>query len=207
MYTYMQAYMYMYMYMQHIKDKHVIVLYDDDLYNCIPLRGDFKVMFPGSEAKFTAGVFFLLENACKELANVSHQLQKRMSDRQLHGKNTLGSRMIYSNFVYTRMLWGKYMYAFFKFLCLTNSLCWVCEQTTVRCICHVCACVCNVVWSCVESTHLSSPLTPTCTQCICTSHVILQGSNNREFQIITVDLEIFESWNFFTTNFHVENVS
>ena len=89
------------------------------------LRGDFKVMFPGSEAEFTAGVFFLLENACRELATVSHNLQRRVSDGQLHGKNTSGSRSIYSGFVYSRMLWGK---------CLTNKF--FVEYS--KCICLTC---------------------------------------------------------------------
>jgi hypothetical protein len=66
-------------------------------------------MFPGSEAEFTAGVFFLLENACKELAKISHHLQKRVSDGQLHGKSTAGSRSLYSGFVYSRMLWRTYI--------------------------------------------------------------------------------------------------
>jgi hypothetical protein len=69
-------------------------------------------MFPGSEAEFTAGVFFLLENACKELAVVSHNLQRRVSDGQLHGKNTAGGRSIYSGFVYSRMLWGTFLVVF-----------------------------------------------------------------------------------------------
>jgi hypothetical protein len=61
-------------------------------------------MFPGSEAEFTAGVFFLLENACNELAKVSFHIQKRLSEGQLHG-----SRSIYSGFVYSRMLWGTFL--------------------------------------------------------------------------------------------------
>ena len=77
-------------------------------YDSLSCRGDFKVMFPGSEAEFTAGVFFLLENACKELANVSYQLQRRVSDGQLHGKNTTGAKSLYSGFVHSRMLWGKF---------------------------------------------------------------------------------------------------
>ena len=72
------------------------------------LRGDFNVPFPGIEAEYTANVFFLLESACNELAKVSYQLQKRVSNGQLHGKNTTGARSMYSGFVYSRMLWGKY---------------------------------------------------------------------------------------------------
>jgi hypothetical protein len=66
-------------------------------------------MFSGSEAEFTPGVFFLLESACNELAKVSFQLQKRVSEGQLHGKNTAGARSLYSGFVYSRMLWGMFL--------------------------------------------------------------------------------------------------
>lgn len=41
--------------------------------------------FPESENEFSASVFFLLENACVELARVSYNLQKRV-DGQFHGK-------------------------------------------------------------------------------------------------------------------------
>ena len=102
------------------------------------LRGDFKVMFPGQEAEFTAGVFFLLENACNELARVSYQLQKRLSDGQLHGKNTTGARTLYSGFVYSRMLWGT----------LLNQ--WIlCQIQQVYMhdmyMYSTCTCTCNVI--------------------------------------------------------------
>ena len=70
-------------------------------------RGDFSVMFPGAESEFNASVFYLLENACLELAKVSYNLQKRVADGQMHSKHT-GSRAIYYGFVYSRMLWGEY---------------------------------------------------------------------------------------------------
>jgi hypothetical protein len=69
-------------------------------------------MFPGSEAEFTAGVFFLLESACNELAKISFHIQKRLFDGQLHGKNTAGSRSMYSGFVYSRILWGTFLVMF-----------------------------------------------------------------------------------------------
>ena len=69
-------------------------------------------MFPGSDAEFTAGVFFLLESACNELARVSFQLRSRVSDVQLHGKNTAGARSMFSGFVYSRMLWSEFQLVF-----------------------------------------------------------------------------------------------
>ena len=80
-------------------------------------------MFPGSEAEFTAGVFFLLENACKELATVSHNLRRRVSDGQLHGKNTAGARTLYSGFVYSRMLWSKFLVVFNNRFFVRYSMC------------------------------------------------------------------------------------
>ena len=125
----------MYMFFVHLWIYNIIIVYTN-----VPPRGDFKVMFPGSEAEFTASVFFLLENACKELANVSYQLQKRVSDGQLHGKNTLGARSIYSEFVYTRMLWSKS-----ALLCLANRFFVDCvnRHTLYVRICHVCKITCG----------------------------------------------------------------
>ena len=53
-----------------------------------------------------ADVFFLLENACRELATVSHNLRRRVSDGQLH----TGAQSLYSGFVYSRMLWSMFLF-------------------------------------------------------------------------------------------------
>lgn len=68
---------------------------------CCLYRGDFDIMFnPDGDEDRLCRVFYLLEVACLELAEVSYQLHNMPKQT---GKN----KPLYANFLYSRMMWGE----------------------------------------------------------------------------------------------------
>lgn len=70
--------------------------------------GDFQVTFnPDDDRDNDHSVFFLLEQACFELANMSYNIHYAGKDgirKLVNGRESL-----YENFLYSRMLWSKWV--------------------------------------------------------------------------------------------------
>ena len=72
---------------------------------------------PNGDEDQQSSVFYILEQACLELANLSYSYRVQNTDTANAPMLDDKSRPLYKNFIYSRMLWGKVLIIPFDYRC------------------------------------------------------------------------------------------